>query len=400
MEDAHNVTAVTGLRFYLLRACCNYALAQQALEWTHSWMMTENGARKSVTSSSAASAGWQRPGADYAALAKAVDALGTASFYREISAFAARSLACRKRIVMRYSAFDIPAFLYNNAMSDDAVKFYLRGLFRIDPLRKMSRESRVPRVVNLRSMTSAPKVERDYLEQIFKIAFIYDELAFLLPTVGGLTIAICCERVKGMFTEEDKQHANALFPLVVSLNQLHLQSFFSNRMGTLQHNTDDFAGAILILDSKGDPVFSSDAWQQSNLTDSQTAFRALQERSAGAPFLDLGKDALVHWEELDASVPLAPGGVILSAERKSGEAISISWEQAITRFCEKYAITPRETDIFSLALLGFPNSGIASQLDISVGTVKNHRWRLYTKLDITTERELFFLFLSEVIAFD
>jgi len=363
-------------------------------------MVTQSGMDKPGTISSKASAGRQRPGADYAALSKVVDALGTSSFYREISAFTARSLECRKRIVMRYSAFDTPAFLYNNAMSDDAVEFYLRGLFRIDPLRKLSRESRVPRVVNLRSMTSAPKVEPDYLEQIFKIAFIYDELAFLLPTVGGLTIAICCERVRGMFTEEDKQHANALLPLIVSLHQRHLQSFFNSRTGTRQHNTDDFAGAILILDSTGDPVFSSDAWQQSNLTDSQTASRALQERSEGAPFLDLGTDALVHWEELDASSPLAPGGVILSAERKSGEAIGISGEQAINRFCEKYAITPREADIFRLALLGFPNSGIASQLDISVGTVKNHRWRLYSKLDITTERELFFLFLSEVIAFD
>ena len=362
-------------------------------------MVTENGVRKSAKLSSKAIAGWQRSGADYASLSKVVDALGTASFYREISAFTARSLGCRKRIVMRYSAFDIPAFLYNNAMSEDAVEFYLRGLFRIDPLRKLSRESRVPRVVNLRSMTSVPEVEPDYLEQIFKIAFIYDELAFLLPTVGGLTIAICCERVRGMFTEEDKQHATALLPLIVSLHQRHMQSFFSNGIGMLQHNTDDFAGAILILDSKGEPVFSSDAWQQSNLTDSHTASRALQERSEGAPFLDLGENALVHWEELDASSPLAPGGVILSAERKSEETIGISGEQIINRFCEKYSITPREADIFHLALLGFPNSRIASQLDISVGTVKNHRWRLYTKLDITTERELFSLLLSEVIDF-
>ncbi|KPQ06102.1 MAG: Response regulator containing a CheY-like receiver domain and an HTH DNA-binding domain [Rhodobacteraceae bacterium HLUCCA12] len=345
------------------------------------------------------SAGWSCSGADYAALAKVVDALGTSSFYREISAFTARALDCQKRIVMRYSAFDTPVFLYNNAMSDDAVEFYLRGLFRIDPLRKLSRENRQPQVVNLRSMTSQPRVEPDYLEQIFKIAFIYDELAFLLPTVGGLTIAICCERVRGMFTDEDKDHANSLLPLIVSLHQRHLQSFFSNRRTTPQADKDDFTGAILILDAKGEPVFSSDAWRDSALTDAETARHALQERSEGAPYLDLGKDALVHWEDLDENSPLAPGGVILSAERKSGESIGISGEQAIQKFCEKYAITPREAEIFRLALLGFPNSRIASQLDISVGTVKNHRWRLYTKLDITTERELFHLFLAEVIAF-
>ena len=329
-----------------------------------------------------------------------VNAVGTSSFYREISAFAAQALNCPKRIVMRYAAFDAPAFLYNNAMSDDAVEIYLRGLFRIDPLRKLSRENREPRVVNLRSLTSQLKGDPEYLEQIFKIAFIFDELAFLLPTVGGLTIAICCERVRGMFTDEDKQLANALLPLIDALHQRHLQRFFGSQGTAPQHDQDDFAGAILILDAKGEPVFSSGAWQHSSLTDSETARRALQQRSEGASFLDLGKNALVHWEELGEESPLAPGGVILSAEQKTGESMSISGEQAINRFCEKYAITPREADIFRLALLGFPNSGIASQLDISVGTVKNHRWRLYTKLDITTERELFHLFLSEVLAFD
>jgi DNA-binding CsgD family transcriptional regulator len=337
---------------------------------------------------------------DYGALATVVEAVGTACFYREISAFTARSLDCRKRIVMRYSAFDTPAFLYNNAMSDEAVEFYLRGLFRLDPLRKLSREDREPRVVNLRSMTQRPRVEPDYLEQIFKIAFIYDELAFLLPTLGGLTVAICCERVHGMFTDADKQHANALLPLILALHRRHLQSFFGNRRAAPQAGGEDFAGAILILDTKGEPVFSSDAWRDSNLTDEDTAARALEARREGAPYLDLGKGALVHWEELETTSPLAPGGLILSAERRSGETLGISGDQAIEQFCDKYEITPREAEIFRLALLGFPNAGIAGQLDISVGTVKNHRWRLYTKLDITTERELFHLFLSEVIAFD
>ena len=43
---------------------------------------------------------------------------------------------------------------------------------------------------------------------------------------------------------------------------------------------------------------------------------------------------------------------------------------------------------------------IASRLRISSGTVRNHRCRLYDKLDITTERELFFLFLNELFAGD
>ena len=42
-----------------------------------------------------------------------------------------------------------------------------------------------------------------------------------------------------------------------------------------------------------------------------------------------------------------------------------------------------------LTLEGHPIAGIAKRLGVSRGTIKNHRLRLYQKLDITTERELF-----------
>jgi hypothetical protein len=42
-----------------------------------------------------------------------------------------------------------------------------------------------------------------------------------------------------------------------------------------------------------------------------------------------------------------------------------------------------------LILAGHPTASIAARLCIAVGTVKNHRRRIYEKLDITTERELF-----------
>jgi len=41
---------------------------------------------------------------------------------------------------------------------------------------------------------------------------------------------------------------------------------------------------------------------------------------------------------------------------------------------------------------------IASRLGVSAGTVRNHRHRLYYKLDITTERELFNMFISHLTA--
>jgi DNA-binding CsgD family transcriptional regulator len=60
-------------------------------------------------------------------------------------------------------------------------------------------------------------------------------------------------------------------------------------------------------------------------------------------------------------------------------------------------LTPREHDIVHLILIGYPNAKIAERLKLSVNTVKNHKKRIYVKLDITTERELFLAFVNFLI---
>lgn len=57
-------------------------------------------------------------------------------------------------------------------------------------------------------------------------------------------------------------------------------------------------------------------------------------------------------------------------------------------------LSAREREIVKLILAGYPTAGIASKLGLARGTVKNHRRSIYTKLDITTERELFLQYLD------
>lgn len=67
---------------------------------------------------------------------------------------------------------------------------------------------------------------------------------------------------------------------------------------------------------------------------------------------------------------------------------------SLRRFARSQGLTPREVEITALCLRGYPNAAIARSLSISHGAVKNHKLRLYRKLDITTERELFSLFFD------
>jgi len=57
-------------------------------------------------------------------------------------------------------------------------------------------------------------------------------------------------------------------------------------------------------------------------------------------------------------------------------------------------LSGRERQLVELVLAGHPTAAISKRLGITVGTVKNHRRRIYEKLDITTERELFLQFFQ------
>lgn len=57
----------------------------------------------------------------------------------------------------------------------------------------------------------------------------------------------------------------------------------------------------------------------------------------------------------------------------------------------------RERELVQLVLAGHPTTTIAQRLGITVGTAKNHRRRIYDKLDITTERELFLQFFQHAM---
>ncbi|MFN1143828.1 response regulator transcription factor [Serratia quinivorans] len=60
----------------------------------------------------------------------------------------------------------------------------------------------------------------------------------------------------------------------------------------------------------------------------------------------------------------------------------------------RYLLTPREREIVDLILDGCGSQQIADRLFISLGTVKNHRKNIYSKLDIGSQAELFSLLLA------
>lgn len=69
-------------------------------------------------------------------------------------------------------------------------------------------------------------------------------------------------------------------------------------------------------------------------------------------------------------------------------------QKSIELICNKYNITQRESEIFSLILQGKSNKEIMSILDLSLNTVRNHIYNLYQKLGINSRTQLFKLVLE------
>ena len=63
-------------------------------------------------------------------------------------------------------------------------------------------------------------------------------------------------------------------------------------------------------------------------------------------------------------------------------------------------LTNRERQVLQMILHGHSSQGIADKLDIALRTVKLHRQNLYRKLDITTQAELFYLFIDSLSCID
>ena len=333
----------------------------------------------------------------YSEIGSLVRAIGSDGFYEVLSRFFARAFACDQWLVMRYSAYDRPAFLVNRFMSESAVALYLSGLYRIDPLADLARRHRRPQVASLRSSDELLADEAHYLSELFKMAFIVDELAILLPAPGGVTIAVCCEKLTSSCTGEERLHAEAMLPAIVAIHERHLDEviFRAMRGGAEPGRAD---GAYLILDAAGAQVYASPAWETHPAATPGLLAAVQRARAAGEGHLPLDHGHILHWEDCGPGFSIAPGGLLIRLEQQAEGPVALPSQSLIDLFCRSHGLTQRESDIVGLILHGYPNAKIAERLDISPGTVKNHRWRLYYKLDITSERELFLAFLTDILS--
>lgn len=110
-----------------------------------------------------------------------------------------------------------------------------------------------------------------------------------------------------------------------------------------------------------------------------------------------GAAALFSGEELDLFRSAAPMVCALAARHWyhfPGLSLAIKNTAAVAKTIEHPLLTKRELEIVTLILKGHSNLSLAAVLSLSPNTIKVHRRQVYSKLAISSQAELFRLFLA------
>jgi len=95
-----------------------------------------------------------------------------------------------------------------------------------------------------------------------------------------------------------------------------------------------------------------------------------------------------HWQDLPDEIDLGTESGDVHEERTL-------IENTVSSLFSK-RITPRETQVVVQVLEGHSSDSIAKNLGISVGTVRIHRRNIYSKLQISSQQELFSIFFKKI----
>jgi len=329
-------------------------------------------------------------GPDLEGLGSVAAAIATPDFYPSLMRTVAGMLDADLAMVMRYSRHSAPDYVVHEDLVPEHIQLYRAGLYRVDPVYRLCRSGRPRGVFTLADVATPAERAGDYFNLFLSLTGMADDLVVLFPGPAGTSIGLAYER-KTAFRRPEVRRLQRIFPLLEGLQAAHERVMLA-QFASLERSPER---PIRIVDRRGQGIFESKGWQRALIDHPGAASKLSALDGDAAASLELAPGLVLHVEPLDAGFALAPNGRLLLLETAEDGLPPLDYGQATARFIED-RLTPRERDIVGLMLLGYPTMKVAARLGLSVNTVKNHKKRLYRKLDITTERELFLNFVSHL----
>jgi len=303
--------------------------------------------------------------------------------------------------IIRYSRVAAPDFFVRQDYTPEFVALYNREFYRYDPYYRYWKEGGAPGVKPMSRILTELKLRERYVNAVLAEAHISDEVSILLPPIGGGCLALFIDLTSGKFSKADIARLEDAYPLIAGLQEAHVASLQSGIWSERDEVSNGLPAArpTRILDRDHIEVCQNPAWQHLLAREGRQLMQAVESLpQAGAGQVTFHGDLVLHRAALPAGFGLAPGGWIEMVEPQGRSPRHPDHFALPPELAEK--LTPREADIVRLILQGYPSTSIADKLGVSRGTIKNHRLRLYEKLDITTEREIFLRYISANIGQD
>ena len=306
-------------------------------------------------------------------------ALGGESFYDRLLEVLATVVETDLLALMRYSSFGAPDLIIPREIRAEVEAPYNSGLYAFDPFHHYWQTVGRPAVKSLRQLATTELWKSRYALELLRAAHVSDEIAIFLPPLGGASPTLILDRASGQFTVTELTRVERVFPLLAGLHNAHLKAIISR--GMIAQVAEK---PLRLVDRSGKELAANPAWQKLVAEPGSGLAEALVNLAGAGPTrASLPDGRLLIRSSLAADFGAAPEGLCDQIEVPALSDPLASPEGWLA------PLTQRERQIVSLTLEGHPIAGIAKRLGVRRGTIKNHRLRLYQKLDITTERELF-----------
>lgn len=313
--------------------------------------------------------------------------VGAPSFHEALSELFGCLIEHSARWIIRFSDPAPPEIMYTYGVSQPLLDLYRSVCSGIDPFDahwRLYREVGVRALSRFKGMASTIDTH-SYSAAFMPAANVSDELGLFLPTIGQSSIGFFLERETGVFSDCEIEGAKAAFPILNSLEKLHIARVFDG----LHHSNLRTAAAqinpqpTLVQDRYGVEIFSSASWRTA-VAQVPSLETATQHLAHDGPIEVEG--FTLNIQRFDKYFPLAPGGRMLRLAPLSNNVEEQYTSRERTNLLRR--LTRREGDVFNLILKGHSTSDISQLLCLSKGTVKNVTLRIYKKAGADSKRAL------------
>ena len=320
-------------------------------------------------------------------LGQLAKSIGTDHFHRELIDVFGAGIRHEASWIIRYSRVAPPDVLYTRNVSDETVQIYNTQCSEIDPFSRHWKNRGSAGVLTLSQLNSSSIESVIYSKIFLPAANVSDEMGMFFPTVGHCCFGLFLERERGHFSKTDVQRAELIFPALEGYHRAHLERLFNDLRYT---NATEVKGFIkrptMIQDRFGVEVYSNDSWNRAVASDASIM------SMVGAPFTGpthkerVLRHFVLKVEVLDKDFSLAPAGRMFVLEPQPPSQDEHDQNNRIADILQIFS--PRERQILTLIMKGYNTGQIAQEIQISKGTVKNCRLRIYRKADVSSERAL------------